>query len=417
MEQKQYRHIGVSLEQAKALMEQYLPKGERCKELVALPEALGRIAAEDYISPIFQPPFPRSPLDGYAVRSDDIKGASREHPAVLTVTEEVDAGGYPSSELSRGKAVRIMTGAPIPEGADCIVKQEETDYGEEEVQIYQEHPAYDNYCYRGEDFKKGDCLVKKGTRITYVELGLLAGMGYDQVSVFQRPKVAVFATGDELTDPGKPLLPGKIYNSNLYLLMGRIREMGGEITASGIVPDNEEEAARVLKASITKADLVVTTGGVSVGKRDIIHGALEVLGAEKIFWKVQVKPGTPTVFSIAERTPVISLSGNPFGAVANLELLVSPLLHSMMGDHSLPPRRKAVLEDGFPKGGKVRRIVRGYYRDGKVYLPKGLHSSGAISSMRGCNCLLDIPSGSKGLSKGDTVEVILILGMEAGIWN
>lgn len=416
MEQKQYRYIGVSLEQALALIEQSLPQREIHKEYVKLSDALGRIIAQDYSSPISQPPFPRSPLDGYAVRADDLRGASREHPVELAVTGEVDAGGYPVAALGQGEAVRIMTGAPILEGADCIVKQEETDYGEQKVRIYQEHSSYDNYCYQGEDFKKGDCLVKKGTRITSVDLGLLAAMGYDRAFVFSRPKVAVFATGDELTEPGAPLSPGKIYNSNMYLLLGRIREMGGEIAVCGVIPDNEKEAARVLKESLSRADLVVTTGGVSVGKRDIIHGVLDFLGAEKIFWKVQVKPGTPTVFSVAEETPIISLSGNPFGAMANLELLVCPVLYRMLGAAALPSRRReAILEDAFPKGGKVRRIVRGYYRDGRVYLPEGLHSSGAISSMRGCNCLIDIPPGSSGLSKGERVQVILMLGMEAWV--
>lgn len=418
MEEKQYRHMGVSLEQAEALIKQYLPKGGVPEEWVGLPEALGRRIAKDYLSPISQPPFPRSPLDGYAVRSDDIQGASLAHPAILKVIEEVDAGGYPSSALSQGEAVRIMTGAPIPQGADCIVKQEETDYGEQKVEIYQEHSAYDNYCYQGEDFKRGDCLVKKGTCITSVEMGLLAGMGYEKALVFRRPKVAVFATGDELTEPGESLLPGKIYNSNMYLLMGRIREMGGEVVLWGIIPDREKEAAMVLKEALPKVDLVVTTGGVSVGKRDIIHGALELLGAEKIFWKVRVKPGTPTVFSVAEKTPIISLSGNPFGAMANLELLVCPALYAMQGESASPSRRReAVLEDDFPKRGKVRRLVRGTYREGRVWLPQGPHSSGVISSMRGCNCLLDIPPGSGGLSKGEKVQVILMLGMEAGIWN
>lgn len=412
MEEKNYRYVGVTVGQALELMREALGGGEKPSwemEELPLEEALGRIAGSDYCSPMNQPPFDRSPLDGYAVRAADTTGAGREHPAYLAVTQEILAGGYPREALGAGQAARIMTGAPIPAGADCIIRQEDTDYGEERVAIYKEMAPWDNYCYAGEDFRKGDCLLEAGTRLGAVELGILAGMGYGAVKVRRKLQAALFSTGDELQEPGGPLAPGKIYNSNLFVLRGRLEEMGIEVAASQRLPDSEQEVAQAMERVLPRADIILSTGGVSVGKRDILHGALELLGAEKVFWRVKVKPGTPTIFALAQGTPILALSGNPFGALAHLELLARPLLALLSGDSALlAPRKEAVLQDPFPKGSAMERIVRGYYREGKVYLPKGLHSSGCLSSMQGCNCLIDIPAGSAGLAAGDEVSVILL---------
>ncbi len=445
MEGNNYRRIGVTLEEALELMGEAVGDGKRraaastgkcqavsddkcraargrqgpdCREEnfqeLPLKEALGRILGCDYVSPIDQPPFPRSPLDGYALRSADTAGASREHPVRLAVTQGLLAGEYPKKTVERGQAARIMTGAPIPEGADCVVRQEDTDYGEETAAIYRELAPYDNYCFAGEDFHRGDCLLTAGTRLTAVELGILAGMGYDRVKVYRRIRAAVFATGDELTQPGEPLSPGKIYNSNLYVLEGRLTELGIETVETGVLPDTEQGVAGVLEGILPRVDVIFTTGGVSVGKKDILHGALDLLGVEKIFWRVQVKPGTPTIFAMAGRVPVLALSGNPFGALTHLELLGRPLLALLSGDSSLEaPKREAVLMDDFSKGGKMRRIVRVFYREGKVYLPKGLHSSGVLGSMQGCNCLMEIPAGSEGLLAGAQVSVLLLRRGEA----
>lgn len=416
MEGKKYRRIGVTLEEGLELMDQAVSAVsvgslEDRGELEELPliEALGRTLGCDYIAPLDQPPFHRSPLDGYALRASDTLGVSRECPVRLAVTQEILAGACPGKAVEPGQAARIMTGAPIPEGADCVIRQEDTDYGEEAVSIYQELAPYDNYCFAGEDFRKGDCLLSAGMRLSAVELGILASMGYDRAKVYRKLRAAVFATGDELAEPGEPLGPGKIYNSNRYVLWGRLRELGIDTVAAEVLPDTEQGVAQALAQVLPRVDVVFTTGGVSVGKKDILHGALELLGAEKIFWRVQVKPGTPTIFAMAGRVPVLALSGNPFGALTHLELLGRPLLARLTGDPAMKaPGCRAILMDDFPKGGRVRRFVRGYFREGKVYLPKGLHSSGCLSSMQGCNCLMDIPAGSSGLAAGDEVSVLLL---------
>lgn len=381
-------------------------------ECVLLPELGGRILAESIYADIDQPPFDRSPIDGYACRSADLAGCSKEQPAILQVLEEVDAGSLATQNVGSGEAIRIMTGAPLPSGCDCCVRQEETDYGtltEGLVHIFCSHQEWENVCFRGEDYRRGTCLLAAGTRLTYVELAILASMGRTTAQVWRKPVITIFTTGDEVIQPGQPLEPGKIYNSNGYLLEARLRELGLEAAANEVACDDARDMAEKLMQAAKGSELILTTGGVSVGKKDIMHEALEIAGADKQFWRVLLKPGTPTIFSVMDGIPVISLSGNPFAAAANFELLVRPLLEKMTGDHSLMyHQQQAVMAEAFSKKSPGRRFVRAILRDGMVYLPEGQHSSGAISSMRGCNCMIDIPAGNPGLLSGDKVTVIVL---------
>lgn len=380
-------------------------------EQIPLLQASGRILACDLAASFDNPPFDRSPIDGYACRAADISTASKEHPIRLTVTEEIDAGQYSQRQVLAGQAVRIMTGAAIPPGCDCCIRQEDTDYGEEQVQIYCSENAWGNYCFAGEDFKKGTVLLKQGTRLTFVEAGILASMGLTEVSVYRCPKAAVFTTGDEVVLPGQPLPPGKIYNSNLALLASRLLDFGAELICTESIPDRPEEMARALEGIAEKADVIFTTGAVSVGKKDIMHEALALAGAKQIFWRVQVKPGMPTLFSVYRDIPVLSLSGNPFGVAVVTELLARPMLRKMRQDDSLRfIRVQGPMADEFGKAGRVRRFVRAYWdqEQGVFRLPDGLHSNGVLASMTGCNCLIDIPAGSSPLSRGDTQEAILL---------
>ena len=376
----------------------------------AVGEAGGRILAEDVYAPLDNPPFPRSPVDGYAVSVMDIKEAGQEHPAELKVTGCVYAGDDGQScSLKPGEAYRIMTGAPFPEGADTAVKQEDTDFGEDVVKIYKSQKAYDNYCFQGEDYKKGCLLLKKGTRLTFAEQGILSGIGYTEIPVFRKPIVRIFTTGDELCPPGVPLKPGKIYDSNGMMVSSRLKELG--IAPKSVLhqPDSEENLAQALREAAKDADVIITTGGVSVGKKDILHGALKKLGAEKIFWRIRLQPGMPTIFSVYQDTCILSLSGNPFGAMANLELLFRPVLAKMTGDEScLMEKRHGVMKTDFPKKSRVRRFVRAVYKDGNVSFPQGIYSSGAIGALRGCNCLLDIPAGTEGIRAGEKVTVWML---------
>lgn len=398
----------LTLKEAQSLL---LARAERIRETEEIPlwEGLNRVLAEDIFASHDQPPFSRSPLDGYAVRSADIKGASEQQPARLTVTDEVDAGHVSSRRVEQGTAIRIMTGAPIPEGADCIVRQEDSDCGEERVEIYKEAGAFENYCFAGEDYKAGTKILPKDTRLKAAEIGTLASLGLEKVLVFRRVRAAVLTTGDELILPGEERKPGKIYDSNLYTLVTRLTDLGIEVVRKGRTEDSPQEAAAWIREAAGEADIILTTGGVSVGKKDIMHDVLKLLNGERVFWKIAIKPGMPTLCARYEGKLLICLSGNPFGAAANLELLVRPVLAKLTGRTDLELKRiPALAESEFPKKSGVTRYVRAFYEDGRVRIPEGSNASGILSSLCGCNCLIEIPAGTPALKRGDRVEVVLL---------
>ena len=408
---------GISVEQAMEQILQYTPVINETEE-VELNKAGGRILAQDMVAEFNNPPFDRSPVDGYACKAEDLAGASPEHPVRLKVMEEIDAGQYSERVVEHGQAVRIMTGAAIPKGCDCCIYQERTDYGEDFVEIYTEQKQWDNYCFAGEDFKKGTTLLKKGTHIGYVEAAVMAGMGAAKAPVYRRPKVVLLTTGDEVVEPGNPLPAGKIYNSNMTMLSSRMRELGMEPFYMEAVKDDPQIMAERLKEAAKQADMIITTGGVSVGKKDIMHESLGRINAERIFWRVKMKPGMPTLFSVYEsepgrKVPVISLSGNPFGVAVGVELLIRPALEKMMQNPAIGLKEVAgVMTDDFVKGIKGRRFIRAYWERGEFHLPNGLHSNGVLSSMAGCNCLIDTKTmedkESKSLKTGDKVSAILL---------
>lgn len=378
-------------------------------EKINIEEARGRIIGEDIYAPINQPPFNRSPLDGYALKSEDALGASKSNPIKLKVVDEVFAGGNINTILKNKQAIRIMTGAEIPEGADCVIRQESTNYDMNEVEIYSELKRYENYCFAGEDVKKGSKLISKGEKLTYIHIGLLAVMGITQVLVQRKPRVGIISTGDEIISGGQTLGKGKIYDSNRVTISMRLLDFGCEIVSSKIMSDEVHYVSEEIHNLIDKVDVIITTGGVSVGKKDIMHEVIKTINANRLFWRVKMKPGTPAIYSIYKNKPIISLSGNPFAAIATFEIMGKELIYKLTGDIDLKQIRvKSIMEDDFLKPSKGRRIVRGIYRNNKVYLPQGGHSPGMMSSMIGCNCLIDIKPGTKHLLKGDEVDIILI---------
>ncbi|MDR1379536.1 MAG: molybdopterin molybdotransferase MoeA [Synergistaceae bacterium] len=378
-------------------------------ETIALGDALGRVAASDQIALMNQPPFDRSPLDGYAVRHTDIQGAHRQAPAILRVTQHIYAGDVPTGPIATGEAARVMTGVPLPADATCVVRQEDTDGGEEMVLIYVEHKRHDNYCLTGEDVEQGEILVQKGQRFDAAALAVLASQGILEVDVFFRPYVGILSTGNELIAVGSTLPFGKIYDSNRYYIASRVTELGGIFILGDNAEDDPMYIAHTLQKLLSQCEMVITTGGVSVGAHDFMSVVGETLGAAQLFHGIDLKPGGSTLAFARDDKILLCLSGNPFAAAATFEILAGPTLHKLCGDSEiLLERTKAVLQNNYPKASRGRRLLRARIKGNQVVLPKGGHSSSIMRSMIGCNCLVDIPAGSPPLEPGAQVEVILL---------
>jgi molybdopterin molybdotransferase len=399
--------VGIELEQAAEIIRAQARAGSET-ESREVHRLYGRICAEDIRSAFDIPPFDRSPLDGYAFRARDSAGASKQSPAELAVTEEIAAGQWPQKSVTPGTAARLMTGAPIPEGADCVIRQEETDEGRQLVRVFKELAPLENICRQGEDIARGGVLVRAGERLNHVQAGLLAGAGISSIQVYQRPRVFLLVTGDELWLPafGEPP-PGKIYSSNHALLSARLRELGAETLLAEPCADDGCAIARRISDAAKAADLVITTGGVSVGDRDLVPEAMGNLGAKILFHGVNMKPGTPAMFSLYGQLPILSLSGNPFAALATMELLARPALAVLARNEALELHyENGILANGFPTPSPGRRFIRGTARRGVVRLADGPQASGVLGSMRGCNCLVDIPAGTGRLLAGDEVRLV-----------
>lgn len=404
----------LSLEQAVELVTAHAERIAESEE-ASLLAALGRTLAEDYVARIPAPPFDRSPLDGYTFAAAATAGATADSPARLNIIGEECAGEFYAEAVPAGAAVRIMTGGAIPTGCDCVIRQEDVTVDGDTLSVPMEMHQHENYCFAGEDIAAGTLLAKKGERLTAPLIAVLASSGYSRVRVVRPVRIALASTGDELVTPGTPLAPGKIYNSNLYLIAGRLRELGFAPEIVGILPDDEAQAARLIGSYAGRVDLFLTTGGVSVGKKDIMHGVVARVGT-RLFWKVGMKPGGPalaytmtgaTATGAPHETLGIALSGNPFAAYATFELIARAALRSLSGDDSLEcPRVQAVLTNEFTKPSRGRRFIRAYYEDGRVRIPEQ-HASGSLFSAVHCNAFIDIPAGTGPLARGTKVEVVV----------
>ncbi len=323
-------------------------------ELVDLWACSGRILAGDAMAPFAQPPFRQAKADGYACRAADLAEATSDSPRQLRVIAEVDAGDCFSGEVRSGEAVRIMTGAAVPAGCDCCVRQELTDYGEDFVMIDTAVEAGGDICPIGAQFQVGQCLAEAGRKLRHKEIGLLASIGLSQVNVLRLPKIAILTTGDELVMPGSALTEGKIYNSNMATLASRLEELGVTPTWMRAVGDDAATVAAAIAEAVGQCDLVITTGGVCVGKKDILHEALPMLGAERKFWGVDVRPGGAMMFSLYQGKPIVSLTGKPGGAFACFELFVRPMIAKLCGDRAPIP----FVISGVKNSGKTTMVTK-----------------------------------------------------------
>jgi molybdopterin molybdotransferase len=376
-------------------------------------DALGLVLAEDIAADRDVPPFRNSAMDGYAVRGDDVGSA----PVELRVVGEVAAGAFPDRNVGPGEAMRIMTGAPMPDGADTVVRVEDTDNASDLVTITAATPRGTSIRQAGEDLKKGERVLAAGTVLRAAEIGLLASVGRARVGVRKRPRVAVFSTGDEIVDLDAPLERGQIRDSNRYTLASAIRTAGAEPWVRGIVRDSPDALRAAFREAIA-ADAIVTSGGVSVGDHDHMKPVLSELGTID-FWAIAIRPGRPLAFGELRdgdrRVPIFGLPGNTVSALVTFEMFVRPALLRMQGREDVArPRTKARLTEPVDKVGFLRVFARGIHDPdaGTVGLT-GPQGSGILRSMSLANCLIDLPVGPTRIEQGATVDVILTEQPEA----
>ena len=394
----------ISLEQALNILMDHVTHGKT--ERKTLEDCLGLVLSEDVYALLDMPPFSRSAQDGYALCSKDSIGATGENPVKLKVTGKIYAGDHLDVQVRPGEAVRIMTGAMVPAGADCVLRQEDTDEGEDVVQIYKEVEPGCSICFKGEEYKKGHTLLHAGTKIDAAALAVASGNGIMELPVYERVKAAVVSSGSEVVEPGTPLTPGKIYNTNTIYMKARLSQLGARVMMTRTVGDDLEVMAEALKEAADQAELVITTGGVSVGQKDLTEEALLSIGAEILFHGIAIKPGMPTLAAEKDGVLFIGLSGNPFSAAIPFEMLTRMVLSEKMSDPSLKLRRETLTAvTGFSKDSRKRRFLRGKAEGKEVWLPDQ-QANGQMRSMVGCNCLIEIPAGSGPVKAGDKVEVL-----------
>ncbi|MGD9117960.1 MAG: molybdopterin molybdotransferase MoeA, partial [Dehalococcoidia bacterium] len=385
---------------------------------------LGQVLAEDVVSEINIPPLDNSAMDGYAVRAADTKGASPKSPRLLRVIDTVVAGSISKTKVEPGTAIKIMTGAPLPAGADAIVKFEDTDRsGREkdstEIGILVELTPGQDIRRSGEDVAKGSLVLKEGTLIRPAEVGVLASLGRGTLKVFRRPVVAILATGDEVVDITQSLPEGKIYNSNSYSLAALVTRYGGIPHILGIAADVEDSLLNRLHLGL-EADMLVTSGGVSLGDYDIVRDVLAKEG-EIVFWRVKQKPGKPLAFGMinalaegggARKIPLFGLAGNPVSAMLNFELFARPAMLKMMGRKNLDkPVIEAIMEEPIKNTDGRRIFARAVVRKrGGNYFARltGPQGSGILTSMTLANGLVVVSEDRPGVKKGDSVPVIML---------
>ncbi|NLL39348.1 MAG: molybdopterin molybdotransferase MoeA [Clostridiales bacterium] len=383
-------------------------------EKVKLEASHGRILASDVYAEIPVPPFDRSPYDGYAFRGEDTVSATKEKPAILEITEEIPAGEMPEVEITPGKAAKILTGAPMPKGANATVKYEITEYTDKWVKIFEPVSPDTDIVYAGEDIKKGELIASGGTVIDPPLAGLLACQGVCDIQVYKKPTAIIINTGSELVEAGNPLPPAKIYNSNVYTLMGYLRNMGMLAHNGGTVDDDPELIASAITQALEKSDVVITTGGSSVGDYDWSLKAFGLTGARVLFWKVAVKPGGAMLAAVKDNKLILGLSGNPGAAVLGLFRVAMPYLRKLCGRTDiLPETVELFLEKSFNKASKPARLIRGrlVIKDGKAFFSENeQQGNGSVSSLSGCDLIAELPAGSPPQPAGAVVKAYVVKG-------
>ena len=382
-------------------------------EEVPLLEAHNRVLAEDIISTLDIPPFDRSTVDGYAVKAEDTFGSEEKTPVQLGVIGIVNIGEVSNVRVVKGEAAEIVTGAPIPNGADAVVMVEDTERAESEVRVFSSVTINENVMRKGTDIKKGETALKKGQVLGSREIGVTAALGKANVKVFLIPKVAVLSTGSEVTEPGRDLPPGKIYDINAYSLSAAVLESGGKPVYMGVAPDDRAKMFETLQQALATANMVVTSAGVSVGPKDIMPQTVDSLGEPGlIFSGVAVKPGKPTTVALIGKKPVFALPGHPASALLMFHLLARPVIQRLSGRASTEPETVRALAGSRMFSAKGRRtfVMVKLKREGqnrRVAEPVETGGSGAITTLAKSDGYVEIPENLQFVDAGEEVVVVL----------
>jgi molybdopterin molybdotransferase len=399
----------ISVEDAlNQILEVIVPLGQ---EKVGILDSIGRVIGEDIHANRNIPPRDNSAMDGYALRWEDTRGASISKPVILKVIEDIPAGTIPRKNIGSGESSRIMTGAPIPDGANAVVRVEDTEKDGQKVKIFVKAKEGQDIRSAGEDVKEGELVISQGNVIRPAEIGMLAALGRSFISVNQRPLVAVVATGDELVDIDENPTPWQIISSNSYSVAAQIIDCGAIPIQIGIAKDKRDDLISKFNAAL-RADIIVSSGGVSVGDYDLVKDVMKEVGNKMQFWQVAMRPGKPLAFGVMGGVPVFGLPGNPVSSMVAFEQFVRPSILKMMG-HKYLFRRivKATLKDSITKKKGTRHFVRARvsFENGRYSaVTTGEQGSGILKSMVRANGLVILPKDITSVKKGDEVSVQLL---------
>ncbi|TYO49744.1 molybdopterin molybdotransferase MoeA [Bacillus sp. Y3] len=408
------RRQPIPVEEAVKKVHQFQKHGQ--VEWVPLKNSLGRWIAEDILADHDVPAFDRSPYDGFALRAEDTKDASSEHPVEFEVIDHIGAGIVSAKTIGPFQAIRIMTGAKIPKGANVVIMLELTKTFEKDgksmMSLKRPLKKGDNISRQGEETLKGNVMIKKGSKVTPGVTAILATFGYAVVPVVKKPVIGIISTGTELLQVSDAMVDGKIRNSNLSMVYAQVLEAGGEPLDLGGVSDDFDQSYEAVKAALSKVDMLITTGGVSVGDFDFLPAIYEKLGADVLFNKVAMRPGSvTTVAALSNGQLLYGLSGNPAACFVGFELFVKPIIYKWcLKENPFPVFAEAKLTHDFPKANPFTRFVRASLDFAGSQLsvtPTGLDKSSAVTSIAHADCFIVLPGGTRGFSAGDQVSVLL----------
>lgn len=403
----------MTFDEAKKVIESYVAAKPLGVQEVSLLESTNRVLAENITANLNVPPFNRSTVDGYATRAKDTFGAEDNKPVVLRASGTVNIGELPRTTVKKGEVAEIVTGAPMPEGADAVVMIEHTSRKACEVKVYSTAAENENVMKAGSDIKKGQTVLKKGQLLGSREVGVLAALGKAKTKVYAVPRIAVLSTGPEITEPGRKLTPGKIYDINAYALSTAVLESGGRPVYLGVFPDNADELHNALMRAVASSDVTVTSGGVSVGPRDIMPKILDTLGEPGVILSgIAIKPGKPTTVAIVSGKPVFALPGHPTSALLTFLLFVRPLIRAMSGREpdNLPEVKASASMRMFSAKGRRTFITVNLKRrkqGGLIADPTSTALSGAITTLAKADGFVEIAENMQFIDEGEPVTVKL----------